>query len=53
MKIKQLKIWWMLRRRGLEEPRKDKKREYHRDSRLSQAEIILIMIMSTVPITNV
>lgn len=35
----------MLRRRGLSEPRKDRKREYHRDSRLSQAEIIVIMIM--------
>ena len=35
----------MLRRRGLDAPRKGVKREYHRDSRLSQAEIILIMIM--------
>ena len=35
----------MLRRRGLEVPRKDRKREYHRDGRLSQAEVILIMIM--------
>ena len=35
----------MLRRRGLEEPRKDKKREYHCDCRFSQPEIILIMIM--------
>lgn len=35
----------MLRRRGLSEPRKNRKRKYHRDSRMSQAEIIVIMIM--------
>ncbi len=35
----------MLRRRGLDAPRKGRKRDYHRDGRLSQAEIILIMVM--------
>ena len=35
----------MLRRRGLLEARNDRKRKYHRDSRLSQAEVIVIMIM--------
>ena len=35
----------MLTRRGLEEPREDRKRDYHRDCRMSQAEIIVIMIM--------
>ncbi len=35
----------MLRRRGLLETWKDRKRKYHRDCRLSQAEVIVIMIM--------
>lgn len=35
----------MLRRRGLSEPRNDRKRDYHRDCRMSQAEIMVIMIM--------
>lgn len=35
----------MLRRRGLSKIRTDRKREYHRDCRLSQAEVIVIMIM--------
>ena len=35
----------MLCRRGLSESRKDRKREYHRDCRMSQAEIMVIMIM--------
>ena len=35
----------MLRRIGLSEPRNDRKRDYHRDCRMSQAEIMVIMIM--------
>ena len=35
----------MLRRRGLCASREGRKRDYHRDCRLSQAEIIVIMIM--------
>ncbi|MDE7073595.1 MAG: IS982 family transposase, partial [Odoribacter sp.] len=35
----------MLLRRGLSKIRTDRKREYHRDCRLSQAEVIVIMIM--------
>jgi len=35
----------MLRRRGLDKPKEGKKRDYHRDCRMSQAEIIVIMIM--------
>lgn len=35
----------MLCRRGLSESRKDRKREYHRDCRMSQAEIMVIKIM--------
>lgn len=35
----------ILRRRGLSETRKDRKRKYHRDCRMSQAEVIVIMIM--------
>ncbi len=35
----------MLRRRGISKIRTDRKREYHRDCRLSQAEVIVIMIM--------
>ena len=35
----------MLRRRGLSKPHKNRKRDYHRDCRLSDAEIIVIMIM--------
>ncbi len=35
----------ILRRRVLEATRKDNKRDYHRDERMPQAEIILIMIM--------
>ncbi len=35
----------MLRRRGLDKPKEERKRDYHRDCRMSQAEIIVIMIM--------
>lgn len=35
----------MLRRRGLDTPKERKKRDYHRDCRMSQAEIIVILIM--------
>ncbi len=35
----------MLCRRGLYKPKEGKKRDYHRDCRMSQAEIIVIMIM--------
>lgn len=35
----------MLRRRGLDRPKDGRKRDYHRDCRMSQAEIIVIMIM--------
>jgi len=35
----------MLRRRGLDKPQNGKKRDYHSNCRMSQAEIIIIMIM--------
>lgn len=35
----------MLRRRDLSELRKERKRDYHRDYRMSQVEIMVIMIM--------
>ncbi len=35
----------MLRRRGLDKPKGGKKRDYHRNCSMSQAEIIVIMIM--------
>lgn len=35
----------MLRLRGLDKPKDGRKRDYHRDCRVAQAEIIVIMIM--------
>ena len=40
-----LKLHAMLHRRGLSAPRNDRKRDYHRDCLMSQAEIMVIMIM--------
>jgi len=43
----------MLRRRGLDRLKEGKKRDYHRDCRMPQAEIIVIMLCSTPQTTDV
>lgn len=45
----------MLRRRGLDRSKDGRKHDYHRNCRMSQAEIIVIMIMfhsSTISVSN-